>query len=102
MSSLKTFSSLQCYPEKAWKDCYQRQDSRFHLECGFHSYHPRCRGLGLLPYHLVLYPYCHWPIQIYLLIFSCRGDGWYVMCAKSVAVSYFAVFIFKDFVFLRF
>ena len=24
--------------------------------------------------------------MLYLLMFDCRGGGWYVMCAKSVAV----------------
>ena len=25
--------------------------------------------------------------MLYLLMFNCRGGGWYVMCAKSVAVT---------------
>ena len=34
------------------------------------------------------------------LVFNCRGGGWYVMCAKSVAVTWLCVHCFdKKFVF---
>ena len=41
--------------------------------------------------------------MLYLLMFNCRGGGWYVMCAKSVAVTLLCVHSFdKNFVFLSF
>ena len=30
----------------------------------------------------------------YPLVFSCRGGGWYVMCAKSVAVTWLCAHCF--------
>ena len=40
---------------------------------------------------------------LYPLMFNCRGGGWYVMCAKSVAVTSLCVHCFdKNFVFLYF
>ena len=31
-----------------------------------------------------------------MLMFNCRGDGWYVMCAKCVAVTvHFSVSIYR-------
>ena len=41
--------------------------------------------------------------MLYLLMFNCRGGGWYVMCAKSVAVTSLCAHCFdKNFVFLCF
>ena len=38
--------------------------------------------------------------MLYPLVFNCRGGGWYVMCAKSVAVTWLCVHCFdKNFVF---
>ena len=31
------------------------------------------------------------------LVFSCIGDGWYVMCAKSVAVTWLCVHCFDEY-----
>ena len=37
---------------------------------------------------------------IHALVFNCRGGGWYVMCAKSVAVTWLCVHCFdKNYVF---
>ena len=39
--------------------------------------------------------------MLYPLVFNCRGGGWYVMCAKSVAVTWPCVHCFdKNYVFL--
>ena len=41
--------------------------------------------------------------MLYPLMFNCRGGGWYVMCAKSVAVTSLCAHCFdKNFVFLCF
>ena len=38
--------------------------------------------------------------MLYPLVFNCRGGGWYVMCAKSVAVTWLCAHCFdKNFVF---
>ena len=38
---------------------------------------------------------------LYLLMFNCRDGSWYVMCAKSVAVTFLCMHCFdKNFVFL--
>ena len=43
------------------------------------------------------------PCMLYPLMFNCRGGGWYVMCAKSVAVTSLCAHCFdKSFVFLCF
>ena len=41
--------------------------------------------------------------MLYPLMFNCRGGGWYVMCAKSVAVTWLCALCFdKNYVFLCF
>ena len=41
--------------------------------------------------------------MLYPLVFNCRGGGWYVRCAKSVAVTWLCVQCFdKNYVFLCF
>ena len=38
--------------------------------------------------------------MLYPLVFNCRGGGWYVMCAKSVAVTWLCAHCFDtNFVF---
>ena len=38
--------------------------------------------------------------MLYPMVFSCRGGGWYVTCAKSVAVTWLCVHCFdKNFAF---
>ena len=33
--------------------------------------------------------------MLYPLMFNCRGGGWYVMCAKSVAVTWLCAHCFN-------
>ena len=60
-----------------------------HIFCLVHGLHGvRCSFQGSCT--CILYP----------LVFNCRGGGWYVMCAKSVAVTWLCAHCFeKNFVF---